>query len=53
MKNLLNAWRWLSRRCVDCGVKLDGTYARGDVCKKCFDDFNGVTLEGLLGLRKE
>lgn len=40
-------YRWLCRRCMDCGVKLDQSYDRGDVCKKCFDDFNGMTLEEL------
>jgi len=33
---------------MDCGVKLDKTYDRGDVCKKCFDDFDGMTLEELM-----
>lgn len=40
--------RRLFRHCMDCGVKLDKTYNRGDVCKKCFDDFNGMTLEELM-----
>lgn len=42
-----NWFRWLFRYCMDCGIKLDKTYNRGDVCKKCFDDFNGMILEEL------
>lgn len=46
MKNWL---RWLFWRCMDCGAKLDEpTYNRGDVCKKCFDDFDGMTLEEMM-----
>jgi hypothetical protein len=42
------AWyRWLFKRCMDCDVKLSKSFNRGDVCEKCFDDFNGVTLEQL------
>lgn len=34
---------------MDCGIKLSKDYDRGDVCKKCFNDFNGMTLEELIG----
>jgi hypothetical protein len=42
-------WRWLWRRCIDCGIKLDRSYDRGDVCEQCFANFNGMTLEELTG----
>ena len=32
-------------RCVECGVELDESYNEGDVCQKCFDEFDGLTLE--------
>lgn len=41
-------FRFLFRYCMDCGVKLDKTYNRGDVCKKCFDEFDGMTLDELM-----
>jgi hypothetical protein len=45
----VKAWiRWLFRRCIDCGVKLDRSFDRGDVCEKCFDSFNGCTLDELV-----
>ena len=37
--------RWLTKRCMDCGVKLSREYARGDVCQRCFDHFNGLIFE--------
>ena len=46
----MKSWlRWLFRYCMDCGNKLGKTYNRGDVCKKCFDDFNGATLDEIFG----
>lgn len=42
-------FRWLFKCCMDCGIKLPSEYDRGDVCQKCFDEFNGMTLEELLG----
>lgn len=43
-------YRWLFWRCMDCGAKLEPhpLTARGDVCQKCFDDFNGMTIEELM-----
>lgn len=41
-------FRWLFRRCMDCGVKLDKQSNRGDVCQKCFDEFDGLTIEELM-----
>lgn len=41
-------FRWLFRLCLDCGAKLEKVYSRNDVCRKCFDDFNGATIEDLL-----
>jgi len=34
---------------MDCGIKLTPDYNRGDVCAKCFDEFNGMTLEEIIG----
>lgn len=42
-------WRWLLKHCMDCGVKLPSDYNRGDVCKKCYDEFDGLTLEEIIG----
>ena len=42
-------YRWLFRNCMDCGIKLDKSYNRGDVCQKCFNDFDGLTIEELIG----
>lgn len=39
--------KWF-RYCMDCGVKLDKSYNRGDVCEKCFGDFNGATLDEIM-----
>jgi hypothetical protein len=49
MKSLISWYRWLFWRCMDCGAKLEShpLSARGDVCQKCFDDFNGMTAEEL------
>lgn len=45
----IKAWfRWLFRCCIDCGIKLDKSYSRGDVCCKCFNEFNGIALEELI-----
>jgi len=42
-------YRWLFKRCMDCGVKLKSEKSdRGDVCPKCFDDFNGLTIEEII-----
>ena len=43
-------YRWLFKRCMDCGIKLSSEYDRGDVCSHCFDDFNGITIEELAGI---
>lgn len=48
MKTIIIWYRWLFRRCMDCDIKLNKSYNRGDVCQKCFDEFNGATLEELL-----
>jgi protein-arginine kinase activator protein McsA len=41
-------FRWLFKRCMDCGSKLTSTYKRGDVCDECYDDFDGLTVEEML-----
>lgn len=48
MQTLKNWYRWLFRKCMDCGVQLDKSYDRGDVCQTCFDNFNGMTIDELL-----
>ncbi len=45
---ILKWFRWLFRCCLDCGTKLDKHYNRGDVCWKCFDEFEGLTTEELI-----
>jgi len=46
--SLLKRWyRFLSRRCMDCGAKLHKPSNRGDVCVECYDDFDGMTLDEL------
>ncbi len=45
--------RWLLRFCMDCGIKLDKSYNRGDVCQKCFEEFNGATIKELIDNSKE
>ena len=47
MKKLLKLYRYIFRHCMDCGIKLSCDFSRGDVCTKCFDNFNGVTLKEL------
>lgn len=43
---MIKRWyRWLFRRCMDCGCKLPKSFVRGDVCRKCFDDFDGLTID--------
>jgi len=37
---------------MDCGIKLDKSYDRGDVCQKCFGEFNGATIEELIQSNK-
>jgi hypothetical protein len=39
-------YRFVMKRCLDCGGKVT---RRGDVCKKCFDAFNGLSVEELTG----
>lgn len=46
---MIKFYRWLFKRCIDCGVKLPRHYDRGDVCKACWDAFNGLTIEELMG----
>lgn len=42
-------WRFITKRCMDCGIRLKGSYDHGDVCEKCFDEFNGLTIEEIIG----
>lgn len=50
----MRSWfRWLFKICMDCGVKLPPSYNRGDVCKKCFDEFNGLTIDEIVELFQE
>ena len=37
-------------KCADCGEEWDRTplCEDGDVCQKCFDEFNGMTIEDML-----
>ena len=47
----LKQWiRMWFKYCMDCGVKLPNTYNRGDVCQKCFDEFDGLTIEEIMGI---
>ena len=41
-------FRYIFRKCLDCGKQLSKKYYRGDVCKKCFDNFNGLTITEML-----
>lgn len=47
-EQMMKWFRWCFKYCMDCGVKLPSNYNRGDVCQKCFDDFNGMTIEELM-----
>lgn len=40
-------YRFFRKRCLDCGAKLEKYNERGDVCEKCYDNFNGITVEEL------
>ena len=46
----LALYRFLFKKCIDCGVKLPKNFNRGDVCSKCFDDFDGLTMEELCSI---
>lgn len=48
MKTFKGVVRWIFRRCQDCNAKLPKGFNRGDVCKKCFDDFNGATIKEIM-----
>lgn len=41
------ATRYLLNQCIDCGWPLTKEYNRGDICKKCFDKFDGMTIKEL------
>lgn len=45
---IVRIYRWLFRCCMDCGVKLGERGSRGEVCPKCFDEFDGMTIEELM-----
>lgn len=47
-KKIILWYRTIFRRCLDCGVKLTPDYGKGDVCSKCFGDFNGVFIHEIL-----
>lgn len=50
---MFNKWyRWLFRRCMDCGYRLNNSYDRGDVCKTCFDNFNGLEIDQIIEKRE-
>jgi hypothetical protein len=38
-------------KCSDCGAEYDhttGDYSPTDVCQRCFDNFDGLTIDELL-----
>lgn len=43
-------YRYYSWKCMDCGANLSchPLTARGDVCCKCFDEFDGLSIDELL-----
>ena len=45
---ILSIIRFYLFRCLDCGIKLRNSNNYGDVCQKCFDDFDGVTIEEIM-----
>ncbi len=46
------ATRYLLKQCIDCGCSLTKEYNRGDVCKKCFAECCGMTIEELISVNK-
>lgn len=53
MKVVLKKWfRLVFHRCADCGVRLPlkWSWCEASVCQKCFDDFNGLTVEEMMEL---
>ena len=42
---ILAVYRWIFRKCMDCGEPWEN---RGEVCTKCFDNFNGATIEEII-----
>ena len=38
-------YRYLFCKCLDCGAKWN---TRGEVCKECWDNFNGATIDEIM-----
>lgn len=46
-KKAILLFRWFTKRCLDCNKPLNSKHNYGEVCTKCYNEFNGATIEDL------